>query len=54
MAALRTLFNEARKHYNDEEIGKIVIKNNPFVKYKIQPKKNKKHKNLTIDQILLN
>ncbi len=51
MAAFRTLFNEAKKYYNDEDTGKIVIKNNPFFKYKIIQKKNKKHKNLSIDQI---
>lgn len=53
MAAFRTLFNEAKRHYNDENTGKIIIKNNPFSKYKIMPKKNKKHKNLDIETIRL-
>lgn len=48
MSAFRTLFNAARNHYNDEDIGKIIIKNNPFSKYKIAPKKRKEHKNLDV------
>lgn len=51
MAAFRTLFNEAKREYNDEDTGRILIKNNPFSVYKIIPKKKKKHKNLSIEQI---
>lgn len=32
MAALRTLFNEAKSTFNNEDSGRIVIKNNPFIK----------------------
>ncbi|MGM1431166.1 phage integrase SAM-like domain-containing protein [Sphingobacterium lactis] len=51
MAAFRTLFNEAKREFNDEDTGRILIKNNPFSVYKIIPKKKKKHKNLSIEQI---
>src|SRR5690606_8408524 len=49
MSSLRTAFNAAKEHYNDEDTGNIIIKNNPFSKYKIKPKKHKKHKNLTTE-----
>jgi len=52
MSAFRTLFNEAKREFNDEDTGKIIIRNNPFSAYKIQPKKRKKHKNLTVQQII--
>lgn len=51
MANFRTLFNKARDNYNDEDLGKILIKNYPFSKYKIKPKKNLKHKNIDIEDI---
>jgi integrase len=35
MRDLRTLFNAAREHYNDDEIGIIKIPHYPFKKYKI-------------------
>lgn len=53
MSAFRTLFNAAKEHYNDEDTGLIVIKNNPFSSYKIAPKKNKKHKNINLEGIRL-
>mgnify|MGYP001008425323 CR=1 FL=1 len=51
MAALRTLFNAAKSHFNDEDTGNIIIKNAPFSKYNIVAKKQKKHKNLSLDMI---
>ncbi|GHE34814.1 hypothetical protein GCM10017764_17490 [Sphingobacterium griseoflavum] len=51
MASLRTLFNQAKKHYNDEDTGHIIIKNAPFSRYTILPKKNKKHKNLDVNAL---
>jgi integrase len=51
MASLRTMFNAAREYYNDEDTGKIIIKNYPFSKYKIKPKKNIKHKDISLDQV---
>src|SRR5690606_455509 len=43
---------EVKREFNDEDTGKIIIKNNPFSTYKILPKKRKKHKNLTAQQII--
>lgn len=51
MAAFRTLFNAAKFYYNDEDTGRILINNNPFSKYRVIPKKNKKHKNISVEQI---
>lgn len=51
MSALRTLFNEAKRAYNDEDNGEIIIKNNPFGKYVIKPKKKGEHRNLEIEVI---
>lgn len=51
MSAFRTLFNAAKRHYNDEDTGNILIKNNPFSRYRIIPKKRKKHKNLSVVDI---
>lgn len=51
MAALRTLFNEAKSTFNDEDTGRIVIKNNPFSKYKIKPKKQSIHKSISVEEV---
>lgn len=35
MCNIQTLFNKAKLHYNDYELNNIVIKNDPFIAYKI-------------------
>lgn len=53
MANLRLLFNACKLKYNDEDIGKVVIANNPFVKYKLKPARNKKKRNSEIDVLII-
>jgi integrase len=52
MRSFRSLFNQARDQYNDEDTGKIVIVHYPFRKYKIpQVKRRMQGKSLTIDEM---
>lgn len=51
MSNLRILFNAARFHYNDEDVNEILIKNYPFKKYKIKPKRNVRYKSIGIADI---
>ncbi|WP_214228590.1 site-specific integrase [Pedobacter sp. B4-66] len=53
MRDLRTLFNEARNKYNDEQTGIIKIKHYPFKKYKVGQAPRTKKRNLEIDKIKL-
>lgn len=50
MRDLRTLFNEARRKYNNEDIGIIRIKHYPFSKYKIGAPPKTKKRNITAEQ----
>ncbi|WP_293914613.1 MULTISPECIES: phage integrase SAM-like domain-containing protein [unclassified Sphingobacterium] len=52
MANLRILFNACKFKYNDEDIGEIIIRNNPFVKYKLKPTRNKKKRNAEVDLLI--
>lgn len=51
MRDLRLLFNACRNEYNDEDHGKIRIKNYPFKKYKVGQSPETEKRNLTIEQI---
>lgn len=51
MRDLRTLFNEARKIYNNEDIGVIKIKHYPFKVYKIGAPPKTKKRNISAEQV---
>jgi len=51
MRDLRTLFNNIRDFYNDEDLDVIIVRHYPFRKYKlVKPTESKKLK-LTVDQV---
>lgn len=52
MRDLRTLFNEARKIYNNEDIGVVKIKHYPFKVYKIGAPPKTKKRNISAEQVL--
>jgi hypothetical protein len=52
MRDLRTLFNEARRFYNNEDIGLIKIKHYPFVKYKIGAPPKTRKRNIPVEQLI--
>lgn len=52
MRDLRTLFNEARKVYNNEDIGVIKIKHYPFKVYKIGAPPKTKKRNIPGEQVV--
>ena len=52
MRDLRGLFNVARSHYNDEDLGIIRIPHYPFKKYKIIDRPETAKRNLTVYDIL--
>ncbi|MCC2598308.1 site-specific integrase [Sphingobacterium sp. FBM7-1] len=52
MRDLRTLFNAARDHYNNEDLGIYRIKHYPFKKYKIGSPPLTKKRNNTLEQVL--
>lgn len=52
MANLRLLFNACRFHYNNEDIGHIVIANNPFVKYKLKPTRVVKPRHMLVSDLV--
>lgn len=52
MSNLRILFNACKFKYNDDDIGNIVIFNNPFGKYKLKPSRNNKKRNVDIDHLI--
>jgi hypothetical protein len=51
MRDLRTLFNAACNHYNNEDLGLYKIKHYPFKRYKIGSAPLTKKRNITIDQV---
>lgn len=51
MRDLRTLFNEAKKKYNNEDLGIIKVPHSPFKKYQVPKKPATKKRNHTIEQI---
>ncbi len=52
MTDIRTVFNEARRMYNDEDRGDIVIKHYPFKKYKVPEAPISKKRNIPAEDIL--
>lgn len=55
MRDLRTLFNEAKKKYNNEELGIIKVPHSPFQKYQVPKKpatkkRNQEHYLFTVTQ----
>lgn len=52
MRDLRTLFNEARKAYNNEDIGVVKIKHYPFKAYKIGAPPKTKKRNIPAEQVI--
>lgn len=52
MRDLRTLFNAARNHYNNEDIGICRINHYPFKKYKVGSPPLTKKRNNTLEQVL--
>lgn len=52
MRDLRTLFNVARDHYNNEDLGIYRIKHYPFKKYKLGSPPLTKKRNNTLEQVL--
>lgn len=51
MRDLRGLFNVARNHFNDEDIGIIRIPHYPFKKYKLVKTQETKKRNLDVAQV---
>jgi len=52
MSGIRRLLNWAKEKYNDEELGVILIPNDPFKKYKIVDPSPVEARDYTIEQIL--
>jgi hypothetical protein len=52
MRDLRTLFNEARRHFNNEDLGVIRIKHYPFKTYKIGAPPRTKKRNIVAEDII--
>lgn len=52
MRDLRTLFNEARRFYNNEEFGLIRIKHYPFARYKVGSAPLTRKRNNSIMEVL--
>jgi len=52
MRDLRTLFNEACKLYNNEDLGLVKIKHYPFKVYKIGAAPKTRKRNVTAEQII--
>ncbi len=50
-ANIRLLFNKCKEEYNDEEIGDIVIGNNPFAKHKIKIPLKKTERSLEVEDL---
>ena len=52
MRDLRILFNNIKDHYNDEDLGIVVIKHYPFKKYKLVAVPENEKPKLTISQVI--
>jgi len=52
MRDLRTLFNEARRRYNNEDIGIVRIKHYPFKVYKIGAPPRTRKRNIPLEKII--
>ncbi|UOE52648.1 hypothetical protein MTO98_16375 [Mucilaginibacter sp. SMC90] len=49
---MRILFNNNKDHYNDEDMGIVIVKHYPFKKFKIKRYKPRRKKKLTVQQII--
>jgi integrase len=52
MRDLRTLFNEAKRKFNNDELGIIRIKHYPFTKYKVGTPPATKVRSFTINEVI--
>lgn len=52
MRDLRTLFNEAKRKYNNEDLDIIKIKHYPFKKYKVGSPPLTQKRNIQVDQVI--
>ena len=52
MRDLRTLFNEAKRKYNNEDLDIIKIKHYPFKKYKVGTPPLTQKRNIQVDQVI--
>ncbi len=52
MTDIRSVFNEAKRIYNDEDKGDIVVKHYPFKKYKVPEVPISKKRNIPAEDIL--
>jgi hypothetical protein len=52
MRDLRTLFNEAKRKFNNDELGIIRIKHYPFTKYKVGSPPATKKRNFDVQQVI--
>jgi len=52
MRDLRTLFNEAKRNFNNDELGIFRIKHYPFTKYKVGSPSATRKRNFDIDQVI--
>jgi len=52
MRDLRTLFNEAKRKFNNDELGIIRIKHYPFTKYKVGSPPATKVRSFNINEVL--
>lgn len=52
MRDLRTLFNEARRRYNNDELGILRIKHYPFTRYKVGTPPPSRERSFDIEQVL--
>jgi integrase len=52
MRDLRTLFNEAKRKYNNDELGIIKIKHYPFTKYKVGTPPATKVRSIKIEEVI--
>ncbi len=51
MGNIRTLFNAAKKEFNDDDKGEMRIIHNPFTNYEIPKKRSTKHRNLDVKTV---
>lgn len=51
LAIIRAIINRARSEYNDEDLGELVIRVNPFAKFKIPAEEKPEPRALSIEKI---
>lgn len=52
LGSFRYIFNQARKKYNDEEVGIIRIPRNPFSKFKVPKQRAAEKRNIPIEAVI--